>query len=40
MGKLSAAQDEEYFAIHLPYRTRIRMAHYRMTRLSEGAPRP
>jgi len=32
MGKLSAAQVEEYFAIHLPYRTRILMAHYRMTR--------
>jgi hypothetical protein len=32
MGKLSAAQVEEYFAVHLPYRTRILVAHYRMTR--------
>jgi hypothetical protein len=32
MGKLSADQIEEYFAIHLPYRTRILVAHYRMTR--------
>ena len=32
MGKLSAALIEEYFAIHLPYRTRILIAHYRMTR--------
>ena len=32
MGKLSAALIEEYFAIHLPYRTRILVAHYRMTR--------
>jgi hypothetical protein len=32
MGKLSAALIEEYFAIHLAYRTRILVAHYRMTR--------
>lgn len=32
MGKLSAALIEEYFATHLPYRTRILVAHYRMTR--------
>ena len=32
MGKLSADLIEEYFAIHLPYRTRILLAHYRMTR--------
>jgi len=32
MGKLSADQIEEYFDIHLPYRTRILLAHYRMTR--------
>jgi hypothetical protein len=28
MGKLSAALIEEYFAIHLPYRTRVLVAHY------------
>jgi hypothetical protein len=33
MGKLSASLIEEYFAIHLPYRTRILLAHYRMTRV-------
>jgi hypothetical protein len=32
MSKLSASLIEEYFAIHLPYRTRILLAHYRMTR--------
>ena len=32
MGKLSAALIEEYFKIHLPYRTRILVAHYLMTR--------
>ncbi len=32
MGKLSARQIDEYFAIHLPYRTRILVAHYLMTR--------
>lgn len=32
MAKLSAAQIDEYFAIHLPYRTRIMLAHYRMAR--------
>jgi hypothetical protein len=32
MGKLSAALIEDYFAIHLPYRTRILVAHCRMTR--------
>jgi hypothetical protein len=32
MSKLSASVVEEYFAIHLPYRTRILLAHYRMTR--------
>jgi hypothetical protein len=31
MGKLSASLIEEYFAIHLPYRRRILLAHYRMT---------
>jgi hypothetical protein len=33
MSKLSASLIEEYFAIHLPYRTRILLAHYRMTRV-------
>jgi hypothetical protein len=32
MSKLSASLIEDYFAIHLPYRTRILLAHYRMTR--------
>jgi hypothetical protein len=32
MGKLTPSQVDEYFAIHLPYRTRILLAHYRMTR--------
>ena len=32
MGKLTDAQVDEYFAIHLPYRTRILVAHYWMTR--------
>jgi hypothetical protein len=32
MGKLSADLIEEYFATHLPYRTGILLAHYRMTR--------
>ena len=32
MGKLTSSQIDEYFAIHLPYRTRILLAHYRMTR--------
>ena len=31
MGKLSGEQIEEYFARHLPYRTRILVAHYLMT---------
>ncbi len=32
MGKLNVGQVEEYFAVHLPYRTRILLAHYKMTR--------
>jgi hypothetical protein len=32
MGKLTAAEVDEYFEKHLPYRTRILLAHYRMTR--------
>jgi hypothetical protein len=31
MGKLDAGQIEEYFAVHLPYRMRILLAHYKMT---------
>ena len=33
IGKLSESLVEEYFALHLPYRTRILLAHYRMTRV-------
>jgi hypothetical protein len=32
MGKLTPPQVEEYFDKHLPYRTGILLAHYRMTR--------
>ena len=32
MGKLTPELIEEYFDVHLPYRTRILLAHYRMTR--------
>ncbi|HEY6332898.1 MAG TPA: hypothetical protein VI756_26470 [Blastocatellia bacterium] len=31
MGKLTPGQVDEYFEMHLPYRTRILLAHYRMT---------
>lgn len=34
MGKLTPPQIDEYFDKHLPYRTRILLAHYRMTRVS------
>ena len=34
VGKLTDEQIEEYFSIHLPYRARILLAHYRMTRTS------
>ncbi len=34
MGKLSDTQIKEYFSTHLPYRTRILVAHYWMTRKS------
>jgi hypothetical protein len=33
MAKLTAAQIDEYFEKHLPYRTGILLAHYRMTRV-------
>jgi hypothetical protein len=32
MGKLDNQQIEEYFTTHLPYRTRVLLAHYKMTR--------
>jgi len=32
MGKLTPAQIDKYFERHLPYRTGILLAHYRMTR--------
>jgi hypothetical protein len=32
MGKLNADMIDEYFSTHLPYRTGILLAHYRMTR--------
>jgi len=31
MGKLTKSQIDEYFKDHLPYRTRIMLAHYKMT---------
>jgi hypothetical protein len=34
MGKLNDIQIKEYFSTHLPYRTRILVAHYWMTRKS------
>jgi hypothetical protein len=34
MGKLTPAEIDEYFEKHLPYRTGILLAHYRMTRVS------
>jgi hypothetical protein len=34
MGKLTPSQIDEYFDNHLPYRIRIMLAHYRMTRES------
>ena len=34
MGKLTTSQINEYFDVHLPYRTRIMLAHYKMTRAS------
>jgi hypothetical protein len=32
MNKVSPELLEDFFAIHLPYRLRIMLAHYRMTR--------
>jgi len=38
IAKLSEAEIDQYFSEHLPYRTRIMLAHYRMTRpaMTEG----
>jgi hypothetical protein len=36
MGKLKTDQVDEYFTVHLPYRTRIMLAHYKMTHDSAG----
>lgn len=33
MAKLTPEQIEEYFDVHLPYRTLIMLAHFRMTRV-------
>lgn len=32
MGKLNPTQIDDYFAVHVPYRLGILLAHYRMTR--------
>jgi len=37
MHKLNANQINEYFDVHLPYRTRILLAHYKMRHTAEGA---
>ena len=36
MGKLKPTQIDEYFNVHLPYRTRIMLAHYKMTHDGAG----
>ena len=36
MGKLSVPQIDDYFEKHLPYRTRIMLAHYKMTHDANG----
>ena len=36
MGKLKQEAIEEYFDIHLPYRTRILLAHYKMRHTAKG----
>lgn len=36
MGKLAPSQVDEYLAVHLPYRTRIMLAHYKMTHDRHG----
>ena len=40
MGKLTASAIDEYFDVHLPYRTRIMLAHYKMTHDSAGKDKP
>lgn len=39
MGKLTGTEIDEYFAVHLLYRTRIMLAHYKMTHDSAGKDR-
>jgi hypothetical protein len=39
MGKLSTTEIQEYFKVHLPYRTRIMLAHYKMTHDTCGNPK-
>src|SRR5258708_33353336 len=36
MGKLDANQINQYFEVHLPYRTRILLAHYKMRHNAVG----
>lgn len=36
MGKLTTSEIDDYFKVHLPYRTRILLAHYKMTHDSAG----
>lgn len=40
MGKLNRAEIDEYFDVHLPYRTRTLLAHYKMTHDSAGQDKP
>ena len=40
MPKLTDHQIDEYFKNHLPYRTRIMLAHYKMTHDAEGKDLP
>jgi hypothetical protein len=39
VGKLSADLIKEYLDVHLPYRTEVLLAHYKMTTRSDGRPR-
>src|SRR4249920_3007214 len=36
MGKLKPKEIDEYFDVHLPYRTRILLAHYKMRHTAAG----
>jgi hypothetical protein len=40
VSKLTPDQVNEYFKTHLPYRTRILLAHYKMTHDPNGADKP